>query len=199
VETEAKFYVRNLEGVEARLNSLGGALVQPRILEQNLRFDLPDGRLRSEGRVLRLRRDAGVHLTYKGPDENLDGILTREEIEFEVGDFDKARQLLEGLGYRMMFQYEKFRTTYDLAGVHVMLDELPYGAFVEIEGRSADDIRAAAARLGLRWRSAIATSYHALFERLHKNLKLKRDDLSFDTFEGLLVLPADLEVEPADE
>ena len=59
-ETEAKFYVRDLDRVESRLLELDARLLQGRILETNIRFDLPGAPLRAEGRVLRLRRDAGV-------------------------------------------------------------------------------------------------------------------------------------------
>ena len=41
-ETEVKFYVNNLKRVEARLRELGAILIQPRVLETNLRFDLPN-------------------------------------------------------------------------------------------------------------------------------------------------------------
>ena len=48
-EIEAKFYVRDLGKIEARLQSLEARLIQKRVLETNIRFDLPDSRLRSEG------------------------------------------------------------------------------------------------------------------------------------------------------
>ena len=61
-EIEAKFYVTNLSRIESQLRDLDAQLVQPRILESNIRFDLPDARLRSERRVLRLRtRSAKQH------------------------------------------------------------------------------------------------------------------------------------------
>lgn len=67
IETEIKFYVRNLKAVAARLENLSAQLIQPRVLETNLRFDLPDGSLRQQARVLRLRQDTAARLTYKGP------------------------------------------------------------------------------------------------------------------------------------
>src|SRR5690606_37622506 len=111
-ETEAKFYVRDLKGCERQLESLGARRVQERVLEQNIRFDLPGARLRAEGRVLRLRRDTQARITYKGASTNEKGVLRREEIEFVVEDFEKARRLLEALGYEKLVYYEKYRTTY---------------------------------------------------------------------------------------
>ena len=111
-EIEAKFYVRDLKMIEARLQKLEARLIQPRLLETNIRFDLPDGRLSSEGRVLRLRQDSKVRLTYKDSGHSEAGVINRTEIEFTVEDFEKAKLLLEALGYRKLLAYEKYRTTY---------------------------------------------------------------------------------------
>lgn len=210
-ETEAKFYVRDLNRIKRQLEALGAQLVQERVLEQNIRFDLPGARLRAEGRVLRLRRDTQARITYKGPSTKQKGVLRREEIEFVVEDFEKARRLLEALGYEKLVYYEKYRTTYSLEppvdGVHssggpvyLMLDELPYGEFVEIEGESVEAIQAVASRLQLSWETAIATSYTALFERVRKSRSgnLSLPDLSFAVFKGVQVAPATLGVQVAD-
>lgn len=194
-EIEAKFYVSNLDRIQASLESLQARLLQERILETNIRFDLPGGGLRSEGRVLRLRQDSHARLTYKSASSNEQGVLNRQEIEFVVDDFEKARLLLEALGYQKMFYYEKFRTTYELADCHVMLDEMPYGNFVEIEGETIDSIGLAANKLGLRWETAIPTSYHVLFDRLcsrHPDLDPK--ELSFPALKGTKVTAGELSI-----
>ncbi len=198
-ETEVKFYVRDLKRVEARLRDLEARLVQPRILETNIRFDLPDARLRSEGRVLRLRQDTAARLTYKGAGKNEEGILSRAEIEFTVDDFEKARQFLEALGYQKSVYYEKYRATYELNETLIMLDEMPYGNFIEIEGVNNKRIRALADQFALNWKAAIETSYIALFERVCKTMKLSCEDLSFENFAGVKVDAKDLGVQAADD
>ena len=177
-------------------------MIQRRVLETNIRFDLPDGSLRSEGRVLRLRRDTEARFTYKGPSTNEQGVLSRTEIEFTVGDFEKAKEFMEALGYQKLLYYEKYRTTYELqtseGSLHVMLDELPYGNFVEIEGESSKMIRAIADQLNLNWDTAIGTSYTALFDRARKTLRFVFRDLSFENFAGMEVNPSHLGVRAAD-
>jgi len=197
-ETEAKFYVRDLAAAARRLEQMGARLVQPRTHELNLRFDRPDGSLRRAGCALRLRRDAQSRLTYKEPAMRTEGALSRREVEFTVGDFEAAREFLEALGYEVTFRYEKYRTTYALGKAQVMLDELPYGNFVEIEGEM-ETLRRAAERLGLNWEAAIPTSYHALFERLCAARGLASRELSFANCEGINIPPAQLGVQPADE
>lgn len=209
-EIEAKFHVLDLDGIRARLQSLGARLVQERVLETNIRFDLPDGGLRSEGRVLRLRQDTEARLTYKSGSVNEQGALNRTEIEFVVEDFGKAKAFFEALDYQKLFYYEKYRTTYelqtsevlrDIGGlVHVMLDELPYGNFVEIEGEGVDSIRAVADRLGLRWDRAVPTSYHVLFDRvcaIHPELDSK--ELSFAALGGRNISVEELSITAGDE
>lgn len=198
-ETEAKFYVRDLERIRKSLESLDAQIVQPRVLEMNLRFDLPDASLRAQGRVLRLRRDTEARLTYKGGNKNTRGVLSREEIEFVVGDFEKAKKFLEALGYQQIFYYEKYRTTYQLDKTLIMLDELPYGNFVEIEGETEETIRALSQRLDLNWEATIERSYSALFEHVQKDLNLSFRDLSFANFESIRVDPTHLGVNVADD
>lgn len=181
-ETEVKFYVGNLAKIEARLVELGAPLVQERVHETNLRFDTPNRSLRNEGKVLRLRHDQAAKMTFKSDTRLEDGVLSRKEIEFEVQSFEAAQELIESLGYEIVLFYEKYRRTYDYQGLHIMLDELPYGDFVEIEGQDTHAIRDAAERLGLNWNAAVPSSYGALFERVAKSRKLDTSKLTFEAF-----------------
>ena len=199
-EIEAKFYIRDLNQMRTRLETIGAKLIQDRIFEKNLRFDQSDGSLRSKGSVLRLRQDSAVRLTYKGAQTNTDGVLSRTEIEFAVDDYEKAKLFLEALGYQVSVEYEKFRTTYAVsAAVHVMLDELPYGNFVEIEGETVESVHATADTLRLNRSRAIGRSYNAMFEYAKNQLGLNFRDLTFENFDGISVTAAQLGVEPADE
>jgi adenylate cyclase class 2 len=198
-ETEAKFYVKNLSKIELRLQELRAQLIQPRIHETNLRFDNENNDLRSSLRVLRLRQDEKARFTFKGPSvEQAGGILSRREIEFVVEDFEKAKEFLEALGYRTVVFYEKFRATYELNDVHIMLDELPYGEFVEIEGENADAIRSVADLLGLNWDAMVKAGYHALFERVTEKYNLEPSQLSFTALEKANITPNDLNIQAAD-
>src|SRR3972149_5583777 len=81
-------------------------------------------------------QNSKAHLTYKGASLLDEGILSRREIEFGVESFELARQFLEELGYQKLAYYEKYRTTYEVADAHVLLDEKPYADLVEIEGEN---------------------------------------------------------------
>ncbi len=198
-EIEAKFHVQNLRKIELRLLELKAQLIQPRVHEVNLRFDRPDGELRNSFRVLRLRQDDIARFTFKGPSvEKEGGILSRQEIEFEVGDFDSAKQFLEAIGFQVVVFYEKFRTTYELNDTHIMLDELPYGSFIEIEGENVETIRSVADALGLNWEAMVKAGYHALFERVAGKYGLDVSKLSFENLEGVTIKTTDMGIVAAD-
>jgi len=181
-ELEVKFNISNLADLEKRLVAGGANLVQPRTHEYNLRFDTPAGHLGQRESMLRLRRDSSSHVTYKGPSTTLGGVLARQEIEFEVSSFAAAQKLIEALGFRSKFVYEKYRTTYALEGLKITLDEMPYGLFAEIEGTHAAPIQAAAKKLGLDWAERLPETYISIFRRLKELFNLHFNDVTFANF-----------------
>jgi len=199
LETEVKFNLSRPDAYLASVNALGGELIQPRTHERNIRFDLPDHSLSNAGRVLRLRQDAEVHLTYKDSGRLVDGVLTRREIEFNADDFDTAKRFLEALDYQEFASYEKYRQVYKLGDLLVTLDELPYGTFTEIEGEPASMIQTVAATLHLDWSKRINFSYLVMFEIMKKNLNFEGNSLSFEALAGLSITPQNLGVSPADQ
>jgi adenylate cyclase class 2 len=197
-EVEAKFYVYDHQQIIERLVNAGGILQQSRIYERNLRFDTPDGALSRAHRVLRLRQDQHARLTYKGPVDASSGVADRQEIETGVEDLETTRRILEALGYRVSVSYEKYRTTYRLQDAEVVLDELPFGKFVEIEAPGAETIRQAAEMLGLDWEARCSASYLELYNRLKSNCGIDTVNLTFDDLEGMTFEADDLQILPAD-
>jgi len=197
-ELEVKFYLNDLGALERKLKSLGATLVQPRIFEINLRFDTRDGELNQGGRVLRLRQDAQAVLTYKGPSQPRQDVSIRQEIEFTVSDFTAARHFLEALGFQVAVTYEKYRTTYMMETVEIVLDEMPFGDFIEIEGPDPSSIQDIAVKLGLNWEARCTESYMGLFRRVQEARKLAFRDLTFINFNQVKIKPEELAVKPAD-
>jgi adenylate cyclase class 2 len=198
-ELEVKYYVKDLARVESQLWEMRAVLCQPRIYEINLRFDTPQGDLARAMRVLRLRQDSVTRLTYKGPPIAADMARLRQEIELEVSDFRAARVFLEALGYQVAMIYEKYRAVYDYQGVHIALDELPFGNFVEIEGPDVASLQIASINLGLNWAASVQESYVMLFERLKIEQGFDFRDLVFVNFQGLDITPEILKIMWADE
>ncbi len=197
-ETEVKFFVRDLKKIELRLLEMKAQLIQPRVHEINFRYDLPDGSMRTNGRVLRLRQDINATMTYKGPSDLVDGVFSRVELETEIGDFQTACKILDALGYVKILTYEKFRAVYEINGFHIMLDELPYGDFVEIEGASGAGIREMSAQIGLNIEAAVGAGYARIFENYNIRQGHASSDLTFDALRGKIPSPEDLNLRAAD-
>jgi len=197
-EMEVKFFLANLPAFERKLQSLGASLVTKRTFESNLRFDWPNGSLSRSGQALRLRHDKDNILTFKGASSDQQGVLSRQEIEFKISDLEAARHFLEALGFQVVVAYEKRRTTYAFEGVEIMLDEMPYGNFCEVEGADPAVIQTVALKLGLRWEAHNLTSYLMLFAQLKGKLRLNFRDLTFVNFRGITVDASDLGLVYAD-
>jgi len=181
VETEIKLRLpRGAVSARALLEQHGFHATGARQLETNQTFDLPAGELRQSGRLLRLR-SAGDRwiVTFKGPPHGA-GYKSREEIEADVSDGSTFAQILDRLGYRPSFAYEKFRTTFEAAGEDgiVMLDETPIGDFLELEGPEYW-IDQTAERLGFAPADYITSSYAALYEEHRRTHATVPRDMKF--------------------
>lgn len=191
-EIELKLHTPDLARVKAALEAAGATLVKPRVYERNLRYDSADGLLSAGGVVLRLRQDDAARLTFKADERVVGGIASRFEAEVEVGDFALMDVILQRLGYEVALIYEKYRTTYLLGGAEVVLDELPYGNFTEIEGDAAT-IERVVGQLGLAGARRMGGSYVYIFLVLKGRLGLAARDCTFEAFAGVDVDLRDLD------
>lgn len=185
LEIEVKFLVADESALRARLEAAGAEQVRPRVYERNVRFDDEEGGLLEKGQLLRLRQDDAARLTFKALAklDRQSEAKVREELEITVGNFDTTAAILERLGFRAQQVYEKYRETFELGEVEVVLDELPFGRFVELEG-SEEDIREAARQLNLPWEQRILDNYLLLMARAKAYYSLPFDDLTFENFAG---------------
>ncbi len=187
VETELKLYVPFLNALARKIETAGGNISAPRVLERNVRYDNGAGEFEAAGTVLRLRMDTRARLTYKDGERLLGEYgSSRAEVEVEVSDFDKTDTLLGKLGFHSVLTYEKYRTTYQLDGAEVTLDEMPYGNFAEIEADEAV-IGRVVETLQLHDAKRMASSYTTLFKFVKKNMGLDFNDLTFANFKGIKV------------
>lgn len=190
LETEVKLYVPDLDRVRARLEALNAPVTAPRILERNVRYDTSDMALRERAAILRLRQDTRIRLTYKDEAESNAQLSTlgktRFEAEVTVDDFDAMQTILIKLGFTPSQAYEKHRTTYTLHDCEIVLDEMPFGNFVEIEGIDTT-IETVMIALELVSAPRYNVSYMVLFERVKTALNLPFNDLTFANFDGIRV------------
>lgn len=167
LEVELKYLDADHAELRGRLKRLGAEFLG-RYFEENKVFDDADRKLRSRSVLLRLRRKLAADmdravLTVKSlPAESVSSTAkVYEEFETEVGDSGKMAAVLDVLGYRPVFSYEKVREKWGLMGCVVCLDRLSFGDFVEVEGPE-DRIMACEKNLEFKPEMRSRLTYHAL-------------------------------------
>ena len=186
-EIEVKFLIDDLAAMRQRLVALSARLTTPRTYEENLLFDTPDTQLRRQGRLLRLRRDRRNRITYKEPPAHDDpDFKVRHEYEVEVSDFAQAQAILEKLGFTPTLRFEKYRETFTYQGAEIVLDEVPFGTFMEIEG-AREIIRDIVTALGIDFAARLVASYTEIFDAVRNTYQLPVTDMTFETFQSLAI------------
>lgn len=164
------------EALPARLRA-AGAIREGAEFEENTLYT---GGGLCENAVLRLRRVGGrAVLTYKERLAGAGGVKRQREDETQVSDADALVAILDALGYRPALVYEKRRETWHLGAAEIVLDELPFGLFAEIEG-AEEDILAAEETLNLQ----DAATEHYTYPHLTARHGARRGELVEARFQG---------------
>jgi len=181
LEIEVKFYLPDVKPVRDLILAMG-ATHCGRVFETNIRFEDASNSLKKQGSLLRLRKNDRALLTFKSslsrPDTQF---KVHREIEVEVGDFDACHSILEGLGFHPEQAYEKWRETFVINNTELLIDTMPYGMFLEIEGEKSH-IRNLANKLGLKWQERILLNYLEIFEIVQREERLPFRDITFENF-----------------
>ena len=184
-EVEIKFSVHDLKQVQAKLKQAGFRQVTPSTHEINTLYDLPGSPLRRQGALLRLRKYGTKWvLTHKAKGK-AGRHKSRAETETTVGDGKQMDEILNALGFRPSFRYEKYRAEWADATGHVVLDETPIGNFGEIEGppRWIDNV---AKQLGIGSADYNTKSYAEVFFDWKRRTKSSADEMTFEAVEKSL-------------
>jgi len=170
IEIEKKYRLtkRRRVGVERSLREVG-ASSKPVEFEENTLYR--GGRIELGSCALRLRRvGARAILTFKQRLPSKSSIKHQQEDETEVANAAATHAILTALGFRPRLVYEKRRTRWQLGRAEIVIDELPFGLFMEIEA-AEKEIARVEAKLGIEDLPAVMETYPALTARLGKERK----------------------------
>ena len=177
---EREIKLRFADGTSARaaVTAIGAVLLKPRRLQHDCLLDTAAGQLRDAGSILRVRHEPDTgFLTFKGPVQPATMKL-RQEIETAVPDAATLLSILESLGYRVWFRYEKLREEYRYGDAIIAIDETPVGTFVEIEG-SEEGVGRAATALGRGPSEYVLASSRTLYVERQTRAGLPLGDMLF--------------------
>lgn len=179
LEREIKLGFRYAEEARQAILEAGATPLRGRRLQEDCLLDTPDDQLRRRRCVLRVRMECGkTLLTFKGPVQ-VSPMKLREEMETIVGDGLLLLRVLEELGFRVWFRYQKYREEFAHEDVTIALDETPVGTFVEIEG-SERGIHEMAASLARKPDDYLLDSYRGLFVKYCETHGLPVTDMLFE-------------------
>ncbi len=171
LELEAKFIDIDKEVLRRRLRENGATLVRPEMKMKKTIFDL--------GRNIFARvRDEGDHIgvTQKNVSDatKIDGT---HEVNLVVDDYDRAVAFITALGIRPKAEQETMRESWTLDGIEIDIDTWPWlPTFVEIEGKTVDDVKNVSQKLGFDFTNAHFGSVDEIY-RLYYNVT--NDDINF--------------------
>ena len=179
-EVEIKFLIDDMGSLTARLKEAGFHELTAPTHEFNTLYDQPGGKLRRRGALLRLRKFGEKWtLTYKDKSGSKTAKhKSRREIETPVEKGEAMERIIESLGYKPSFRYEKLRSEWSDSTGHVVLDKTPIGSYGEIEG-PPKWIDATARLLQIAPSEYITLSYSELFLAWKRKTKCAAVDMTF--------------------
>ncbi len=149
IEVEKKYRLtkKQRQSVLQRLSEIGARL-EGEEFEENTLYS---GETLSIGRTaLRLRRvGKKAILTYKERFPTSSSIKHQREDETSIDDPAAMEAILDALGFTPALVYEKRRMTWRWNECEIVIDDLPFGLFMEIEGQESD-IKTAERKLGIK-------------------------------------------------
>ena len=174
MEVEVKYSISDSNSIERKLKELGAVFVNEEI-EEDYYFQHPCRDFMETDEALRIRKTHDlVELTYKGPKVSIK-TKSRVEVNVRVDDANKARDILERLGFKVVYVVRKNRKKYRLGdNISISLDNVEgLGSFIEIEliakekdwGRAEEKIMGLARTLGLKGKPIIKSYLELLLER----------------------------------
>jgi len=162
IEFEATFTNINKDDIRAKLLKAGAKLIRKEFLQKRAVFNLPSGH-EIKGGWLRVR-DEGDKITMSLKVVDGDKIENQKEIQLKVDNYDDAIEFLNTIGAEEKAYQETKRELWTLDGVEITIDEWPFlEPFVEIEGKSEEDVKKVTSKIELDYSKAKFCSVDTLY------------------------------------
>lgn len=183
IEYEATFTNINKDEYRKKLAAIGAKLIKPEFLQKRYAFDLPSGY--NEHSWVRVR-DEQDKITMSFKDIDGSKIEDQKEINLIIDDFEKGVEFLQSIGCIKKAYQETKREIWHLDNVEICIDEWPFvEPFIEIEGKSEEQVKNVSQKLGFDYTQAIFGSASVIIN--------KKYGLSFDVIDHIPKITFDME------
>ena len=164
IEYEATFSNIDKDELRAKLKELGASLVKENFMMKRMTFNLPSN---EKNKWLRVRDEGDkITMSFKCLSDGGETIEGQKEVCLTIDDFSFAEKFLENVGCIKKAYQENYRETWELNGVEIAIDELPFlEPFVEIEGKNEEEVKTVAEKLGFDYSKAIFNSTDEQYSR----------------------------------
>jgi len=169
IEIEKKYHLTTEQAryVEDELAAVAASFIGEEFEENTI---YGGGVLDDLAPILRIRRIGSKSiLTFKRRIQNGSDVKHQIEHESEISDPESIAAILLELKFSARIVYEKRRKTWRFKNVEIVLDELPFGLFMEIEG-SITQISEAEMILGIEDFEVEPQTYPRLATKLGKKV-----------------------------
>ena len=177
-EIEIKFKIKNPNFIRKKLRE-EKARFMGKTFERTIRFDTSNDDLEKIGKFLRIRTGFKNVITLKRKIESKK-FKEREEIELEISDPKKLKIILENLGFTKKRIMEKYREKWQLGKTEIVIDKLPMGNFIEIEGEKKS-IKKIVKIFGLNFGNKIIGTYWDLWKEYCERESIKNKNITFNS------------------
>ena len=177
-EKQVKYKINNFDYISKRLIEIEAIFIGG-FMEKTIRYDNDDLKCSNNGIFIRTKSGMKNVLTLKEiPTDSSNTSFERITTEVEVDNINKIGYILEKIGLTKKFIMEKYRLFFKCDNVDILIDELPFGIYLEIKGED-NEINRITKMLNIDETDLIKMTYWDIYDKIKKDSK--NENIVFET------------------
>lgn len=177
IDKQVKYKINNFDYISKRLVEIEAVFIGG-FMERTVRYDNENLKYSSNDLFIRTKSGIKNVVTLKEiPDNEVSTSFERITTEIEVDDINKMGYILEKIGLTKKFIMEKYRLFFRYGNIDILIDELPFGIYLEIKGDDKE-IDKITKLLNIENENLIKATYWDIYDKIKKNKK--NDDIVFE-------------------
>mgnify|MGYP004594589945 FL=1 len=177
-EKQVKYKINNFDYISKRLIEIEAIFIGG-FMEKTIRYDNDDLKCSNNGIFIRTKSGMKNVLTLKEiPTDSSKTSFERITTEIEVDNINKIGYILEKIGLTKKFIMEKYRLFFKYDNVDILIDELPFGIYLEIKGED-NEINRVTKILNIDETDLIKMTYWDIYDKIKKDSK--NENIVFET------------------